>query len=403
MMIDSVSAADAAIKRLGDENQGLFDGLMQLENHTGRKLLDGGVLQGITLGRWQTTREGYAVLWTLYDLHRDALDAVREIRERRGWRSPYDLDDIEHLLTGADAVTVPKLPGCRAGRMSVTDLVAEILAVGGEIREVVTAVDRVWGELSPVINRCEEILTVATAAGTELGLPPDADPSAALHFRLADLREVALTDPLSRWTGSAVDRSEADGLVAACEQAGAELVALDDVRRGAAARLDQVGAVLAEIDELARQVVLARAEVAIKIAEVPPAAAEAGVAAAVRTGLADARELCATSRWREVAAEVGALEARSQAAHAAAVAAVDAGRQPLRVRAELRSRLDLYRAKAAGRGRSEDLDLERAYRAVHDLLWSAPCDLVVAAAAVQDYQHRINRTPTDLVAGGEST
>ena len=58
-------------------------------------------------------------------------------------------------------------------------------------------------------------------------------------------------------------------------------------------------------------------------------------------------------------------------------------------RDELRGLLDAYQAKAARLGAAEDTGLAMLYQQARDLLWAAPCDLRVAAAAVTHYQQAI--------------
>jgi hypothetical protein len=74
---------------------------------------------------------------------------------------------------------------------------------------------------------------------------------------------------------------------------------------------------------------------------------------------------------------------------------------PLAVRAELRGRLDAYRAKVARLGMAEDPVLIERYDQARRLLWTAPCDLGAAERAVRRYQQAVSdlggtpRTPTD--------
>src|SRR5262249_43118478 len=60
-------------------------------------------------------------------------------------------------------------------------------------------------------------------------------------------------------------------------------------------------------------------------------------------------------------------------------------------RDELRGLLDAYRAKAGRLGAAEDAALDASYRHAHDLLWTAPCDLAAASAAVTGYQQAVLR------------
>jgi hypothetical protein len=62
---------------------------------------------------------------------------------------------------------------------------------------------------------------------------------------------------------------------------------------------------------------------------------------------------------------------------------------PLAVRAELRGRLDAYKAKVARHGLAEDPFLIERYDAARRMLWSAPCDLRVAEQAVLRYQQAV--------------
>jgi hypothetical protein len=59
---------------------------------------------------------------------------------------------------------------------------------------------------------------------------------------------------------------------------------------------------------------------------------------------------------------------------------------PLAERKDLRGLLDAYQAKAARAGLAGDLSLAEGYRRAKDLLWTAPCDLAQARAAVRAYQ-----------------
>ncbi|HEY0636576.1 MAG TPA: serine protease, partial [Pseudonocardiaceae bacterium] len=68
----------------------------------------------------------------------------------------------------------------------------------------------------------------------------------------------------------------------------------------------------------------------------------------------------------------------------------DGLRELLDRRAELRGRLDAYRAKAGKSGHGENLALVELHRVAHDLLWAAPCDLGAATRAVAAYSAAVN-------------
>ena len=85
------------------------------------------------------------------------------------------------------------------------------------------------------------------------------------------------------------------------------------------------------------------------------------------------------------AADLATSAARTAELRQSAAAAIDK-------RDELRGLLRAYKAKAARLGAAEDADLARRHEQAHDLLWTAPCDLVAAEAAVTAYQRAILAT-----------
>ena len=86
-----------------------------------------------------------------------------------------------------------------------------------------------------------------------------------------------------------------------------------------------------------------------------------------------------------VGGRLAAWTDRAEEALDAAARSRDANRHGLAERGELRGRLAAYRAKAGRVGAGEDERLAAAERTAHDLLWTAPCDLDAAGAAVAAY------------------
>ncbi len=99
--------------------------------------------------------------------------------------------------------------------------------------------------------------------------------------------------------------------------------------------------------------------------------------------------LKAAGRWTRLAAELDTIEAEAAAAVEWYRAAERAAVTLLGRRDELRGLLDAYQAKAARLGAAEDTELMERYQQAYDLLWTAPCDLAAAAAAVTRYQQAI--------------
>jgi len=310
--------AEAAAERLTVEHQAVFESLMRLEDHLGRKLLESAALDGAIRERRAEVRYGFATLWTLYETYRAAVLRVHAIRARRSYPTRVDLEEIQELVTGAVTVALPNPDGSPEPLRSpftLDELVAEFRTAYTEVCEVV---------------------------------------------------------------------SEAKALAA-------ELSELGELRRHAQAHLDLVETTFAEAAGLHRQACDERHWTSVKIHGMPvPDLAVPWDEPAPR--LAAARELCQRGAWQQLAMELAALERDADATLQQARTELADSSRPRRERAELRGRLGAYRAKAAALGRIEDLALEQLYRRARDLLWSAPCDLAIASAAVAEYQSAVNAT-----------
>jgi len=108
--------------------------------------------------------------------------------------------------------------------------------------------------------------------------------------------------------------------------------------------------------------------------------------------LAGLSALAAGAQWGRLRAELDRCEAelatsRAQTQELRRLAAAAVAR-----RDELRGLLGAYKAKAARLGASEDVAVSGRYDQARDLLWSAPCDLGAAEAAVSGYQQAILAT-----------
>ncbi len=403
MTIFTATGGKHAAERLAAEQQTIAESLIDLDGHLGRRLLEGTALEGVTLARRAEVLDGVARLWTLYETYKSVVEEVRAIMARRSRPTRADLLEIEELVTGG-TMALPDPDGSLPGRqVTLPELVTEFHAVYGRVYDVVTAVDRVWAELSPRFDSCDTLLREARALAADLGLVADQDQAAPLLTQLANrldiVRRTALTDPLLRWSDSAVDVAEADQLISRCERALTDLHGLEELRRHAERRLAEVAATLIEVHRLTQEIAEERRLVDAKIHTVSGHERPVRLADPLDPRLSAARELCRSGRWQPLATELPALEGEASAALARAEAGLAQAGLPLRQRGELRGRLRAYRAKAARLGRIEDLELEQRYWRARELLWRSPCDLVRAAALVTEYQDAVNAT----VAHGDGT
>jgi hypothetical protein len=96
-----------------------------------------------------------------------------------------------------------------------------------------------------------------------------------------------------------------------------------------------------------------------------------------------------SSDWAAARAALDAYQHRLDRCAAALGEAEEQYGAPLRARDDLRGLLGAYHTRAARSGLAEDAALTDAYRAAHDNLWSAPCDLDKARELVDRYQHAV--------------
>lgn len=159
-----------------------------------------------------------------------------------------------------------------------------------------------------------------------------------------------------------------------------------NVRQDSEQRLMRLRDVLSRADRTLAEAREARGEVLAKIAasEVP---AVSGPATVLHEQLSAAAEFRRHSQWHRLSPLLESLEQRADDELDRARAQLSAVTAPLAVRAELRGRLDAYKAKVAQHGMAEDRMLIERYDVARRMLWSAPCDLRAAEDAVLRYQH----------------
>jgi len=229
-----------------------------------------------------------------------------------------------------------------------------------------------------------------------------------------------VSDPLAFWTAhpaaggpetargavpGSVDTGRYDRAARTVDDLRLELEDLLRLRDDADERLEGVGETLARADATLAEARRARGEVLAKIAstEVP---AVPGPASAMRERLAQADQLRRHGQWHRLGPLLDTLEGAAQRELERARESLTAVTAPLAIRAELRGRLDAYKAMAARRGVAEDPELIERYDQARRMLWSAPCDLRAAEYAVRRYQQALrppgNGFDGDLNGGGGS-
>ncbi|QTD98609.1 hypothetical protein [Streptomyces cyanogenus] len=389
---------DRALARLGQEHEAIETSLLALQDHAGRRLLEGAELTGVTKERWQATEVQITQLWAYFDAYTAALRGAREIRARRRWSSREDLAELTGLLRG-ECVTVP---GGGRGRLSETfslsalvDRMNELYAAG---LDVIVAADAVWSALPARIDllaaELKRTRQLAHSVGVRPGEHPAGDDLERITRTLTRLRADVVSDPLAFWVpaegssapgGGRPDTTVYDREARALEDVRREIDAVLTVRQDAEARLIRLRDVLSRADRTLAEARTARGEVLAKIAatEVPVVS---GPPTALQEQLAAAAEYRRQAQWHRLSPLLEALEEKAEDELLRARESLTAVTAPLAVRAELRGRLDAYKAKVARHGLAEDPLLVERYDAARRMLWSAPCDLRVAEQAVLRYQ-----------------
>ncbi|MEW2285610.1 hypothetical protein [Streptomyces sp. NPDC047841] len=389
---------DRALARLGQEHEAIETSLLALQDHAGRRLLEGARLTGVTRERWQATETRITRLWAYFDAYADALRGAREIRARRRWSSREDLAELTELLRG-ESVTVP---GGETGRLSETFSLSVLVDRMNELYatslDMIVAADAVWSALPARIDllaaELQRTRQLAHSVGVRPGEHPAGDDLERITRTLTRLREDVVSDPLAFWVpaegssapgGGRPDTTVYDREARALEDVRREIDAVLTVRQDAEARLIRLRDVLSRADRTLAEARTARGEVLAKIAatEVPVVS---GPPTALQEQLATAAEYRRQAQWHRLSPLLESLEEKAEDELLRARESLTAVTAPLAVRAELRGRLDAYKAKVARHGLAEDPLLVERYDAARRMLWSAPCDLRVAEQAVLRYQ-----------------
>ena len=402
---------DRALARLGAEHEAIETSLLALQDHAGRRLLEGAELTGVTRERWTSTEASITLLWTYFDAYTDALRAARDIRSRRRWSSREDLVELTELLNG-DSVTVagsasatanaPTLhggPTKLSERYSLVTLVERMNELYATSLDMVVAADAVWSALPARIDllaaELQRTRRLAHSVGVRPGEHPAGDDLERITRILTKLREQVISDPLAFWRaavgssapgGGRPDTTVYDREARSLEEVRREIDAVLTVRQDAEKRIVKLRDILSRADRTLAEARTARGEVLAKIAatEVPVVGGPPTVHQEQRAAAAENRR---QAQWHRLSPLLDSLEQKAEDELLRARESLTAVTAPLAVRAELRGRLDAYKAKVARHGFAEDTLLVERYEKARRMLWSAPCDLRAAEQAVLRYQH----------------
>lgn len=381
--------ADQALATVASGYERIATAMYTIDSHPGLAFLKGAVLSGRTLVAWQDVRGRIDVLWAQFGALRGLLEAARAVRAQRSRPGDEELTELTRLLDDPvvelDAAGMPLdgVPTAPSEWLRLTELVrrmetrcAETTSLLADVDSATTAVST---RLAPVADSLRRLRGLAVEIGAEQEV------AEAAGAALDRLGAQALGDPLGAARTDSV-QSGLRRLAADIDAAGARLAEAARVRDEFPRRVETLRQAL---DELAATEVAAHRSylvVGAKIAT-PGLPAVPGAAAALRQRLPALEG--STEPWVRRAGALAALEGDVAAATRRAAELRAAADGLLDRRAELRGRLDAYRAKAARLGYAEHPDLSTLHREAKELLYTSPCDLAAATRAVAGYQRSL--------------
>jgi hypothetical protein len=386
--------AGAAVKAAVAERDAIQANLLELDSSFGKQLLAGAELTGETRRRWDATAVTLATLWQVYEAYSAVVDQAAEAVTRH--LGPRELTALTALLTGR-SVQLSAGPAPLAGRdladpgredLTLATAVARMRGAFRSVTEVVSAAEHVWTEVAGRLDTAGAGLARVTPLSAALGDEALTGNLAAAQAQLTRMRDTLNSDPLALWQGGAVDTSGADRLQERIAAAVARADELIQLRNEARQRVGEARTAAIAARSARDDAVAAWQQAAAKIAAgaLPPPPAELADLSARLAGLGP---LLDAGRWPRLASELDLLDRELATATARFHEAERASVAALAKRDELRGLLGAYKAKAARLGAVEDAALAERYDRARDLLWTAPCDLTAAEAAVAGYQQAV--------------
>jgi chromosome segregation ATPase len=388
--------AQAAANSASAERDTIQANLLELDGSFGKRLLAGATLSGRSRDSWDQASASLASLWETFTAYSAVVDRAAEIMGTQGRIPAQRLEEAAMLLTGPSVrltraiapLSQRELTSGGEARLTLQATVREMRSAFSQIVPVFTAAENVWNEISDGIR---QLTTEIETAKRQLGGLGDDELTSAVtqaETGLTELRELLNSDPLSLWSGNKTDRTRLDRLKQQASAATAQVSQLARVRADADQQVAEVAAAIAAAQQAHSDATAARERAASRII----LAAENNLLpdVSVLTRRAEGLQaLRASGRWTRLASELDLISKQAAAVTKQCRDAEQAAAGLVERRNELRGLLDAYRAKAGGTGGAENDELARRFQEAKDLLWTAPCDLAAASAAVNNYQQAV--------------
>ncbi|MGR6922347.1 hypothetical protein ACU635_49545 [[Actinomadura] parvosata] len=384
----SREGAEHALRARADERDRISGDLLDLESHTTYQVIKGASLRGATERRWAAAQEALGALWSLNDAYRAVLREAEQVRAERTRLGADQLARLTELLGGksvvlraaAKPVEQRSLLPQAEERLTLDEAVTRMDTAFRAVTAALTDIDAVWSSVLPRLDAADADLRRIGELERELGEP--AAQSADHEAELRRIRASAVEDPLGPSVEQDLDRV---ARLLAGRRAEVELALV--VKGEYARRRENLVAELDRVRAAESEARLAHGAVVVKIA-LPPQAQPRSRVQELADAL-DALDVSADS-WVLRAKRLAALEDSARQAGEQSLATAKALYGLVGRRDELRGRLGACQVMAVRKGLAEDPAAVELYERARVLLWSAPCDLTRAAAAVETYQRAIS-------------
>ncbi|HSR86543.1 MAG TPA: hypothetical protein VLM11_20400 [Streptosporangiaceae bacterium] len=390
--------ATAAVAAAVAERDTIQANLLDLDGSFGKRLLTGAKLAGESQQRWATADADMTALWETFNAYSAVVDRIADLGGGAARATAARLADLAALLYGPSVrlatTTTPvgrrELTATANNYVTIAVAVAAMKQVYASVAAVCDAAEAIWNQVADGLSRASTSLEHAQQQAAGLADADLASTLAVAQANLAQLRETVNTDPLALGPAGAAGNAGAAALARLQQQVDAvasRASELGRLRADADQRIAAVSAVVRAATDAWQDASAARQRAAAKIeARTPQPLADPGE---LQRRLADLPELRGAGRWTRLDGELRALDKDAAAAVRQYRDAEQAAAAELDRRDEMRGLLDAYKAKAAQLGAAEDLQLAGLYEQARDALWTAPCDLAAADAAVRSYQQAV--------------
>lgn len=396
---------DHTLNRVRGEADRIALNLADLDRHVGYRLLKDADLVGGTRRRWGRASVHLHRLWKVHGVFVAVVDRAVRIRESGG-EDPQG--DLTFLLTG-ESVTLPlaQQPLHERGlldpdteNVTLAEATARMSADYEEATEVISAAETAWDALHP---RLGELQTMWQEVGTlsdlvELGEEEHEE----LREQLFRVGETVRRDPLALVTDACVDTSSLDRLRGLLDRTRGELRDALRMRDSYTESVERLVSAIDDVEQVVRRARELRARVVAKISS-PLAVDVPDPVPGLRAAVAEMDVLRSQGDWRGLGARLGQVQYSVHQSGDDAKEREENLTGLFQRRAELRGRLDAFRARAVRLGLAEHERLTELHGSAHWELWKAPCDLRAATVALSAYQRKLQELSGTETPGSRTT